>query len=160
MLSVLSFNSWMSLSRFHIHTCTDSAVEGCVPLRKNRKIPISVLMQSTADSADRFCECEWTLRVFLLGRQLCHSQSLSLVANREAVLELLKAFGRLELVSRDVQGMQVLQMRQACLKWDDEWPDWSILHTLYIWKDWQHTNFTNRNLSHILTLSVNIIEFS
>ena len=74
MLSVLSFNSWMSLSRFHIHTCTDSAVEGCVPLRKNRKIPISVLMQSTADSADRFCECEWTLRVFLLGRQLCHSQ--------------------------------------------------------------------------------------
>ena len=43
-------------------------------------------------------------------------ESLSLVANREAVLELLKAFGRLELVSRDVEGMQVLQMRQAFLK--------------------------------------------
>ena len=37
-------------------------------LRRDRKIPISALTQSTAESADRCSECEWALREVVMGR--------------------------------------------------------------------------------------------
>ena len=53
-----------------IHTCADSAVEGCVPQWKNRKFPISALTQSTEESAavsvngQLLSTCRWCIVVY------------------------------------------------------------------------------------------------
>ena len=55
-------------------------------LRRYGKIPISALRQSTAESADRCCECEWALRERFVSnskKEFCLCWSIPVVVNQD-----------------------------------------------------------------------------